>query len=344
MAVSSNPTPHLDALAQRLAADLSVESWGYAQLADLADVQQRGIVSDQILTTGDAVETNLREAAEHAAAFISLVGPNGRRMPDPNRPRELQEMLDLDRELVGFFRAAGSLLDCLAGAAIGTLRLPLSIHRADAGALGRLARLAAAAQGDSALAWDRAAAAVEAVRGAPPEGWFEWTLEMRNAVVHRARQLRIWLPRATRRPGQPQLIVPTDQPPHRLLRYEPHLRRRPWLPDLGALGAAGRASDNWLPEPATVTLRGILDRLEQMVESVTEVLLEVWDDVGSGRLQLQTPVADWAVDHGSPAWRVAAAGAFLGFEPDTQSPPLTAMVMNPREARRMQIAERLRTR
>ncbi len=58
-------------------------------------------------------------------------------------------MHDLDREMIGFFRAAGSLLDCLAGAAIGVLRLPFSIQRADAGALGRLVELAASAQGDT---------------------------------------------------------------------------------------------------------------------------------------------------------------------------------------------------
>jgi hypothetical protein len=341
---STRKTPHLDELGRRLADDLSVESWGYEQLGDLTDERQRAIVSDQILATVDAVGTNLREASEHASAFIALVGPNGRAIPDPERPQELREMHQLDREVVGFFRAAGSLLDCLAGAVIGVLRLPLSIQRADASALGRLTELAAAAQGDGAMVWSRAGQAVEAVRVATPQGWFEWTLEMRNAVVHRARQIRVWLPRSPRTPGQPRLIVRTEHPLHRLVRFDPHLRRRPWLPDLAALAAEGEATENWLPESASVTVSGILDRLERMIEAVAEILLDVWDDAAARRVHLAAPAANWPASHGSPAWRVAAAETFVGFEPNTQAPPLTSIVMNPRDARRAQIAERLRTR
>lgn len=340
---SRRQTPQLDGLARRLADDLKVEWWGYEQLADLADERQRAIVSDQILTTVDGVGTNLQEASDHSSASIALVGPNGRAMPDPERPKEVQEMCDLDREMVGFFRAAGSVLDCLAGAAIGVLRLPLSIQRADASSLGRLTELAGTAQGDSAVVWSRASEAVEGVREAAPQGWFEWTLEMRNAVVHRARQLRVWLPRATRKPGQRQLIVPTEQPAHRLVRYDPHLRRRPWLPDLAALSAKGDASENWLPEPATVTLRGIVDRLERMIEGVAKVLLDVWDDAGAGRMHLAAPGPAWPPHHGSPTWRVSAAEEFVGFEPTAEGPALTSIVMNPRDARRAEIAERLRT-
>lgn len=167
---------------------------------------------------------------------------------------------------------------------------------------------------------------------------------MRNAVVHRARQIRVWLPRASRRPGQPQLLVPTEQPAHRLIRYDPHLRRRPWLPDLASLSAEGEASDNWLLEPATATLPGILERLEVMVEALAEVLLEVWDEVGAGRLELAAPATAWPVDHGSSPSRVAAAERFHGFDPSAQGPSLTSIVMNPRDARRAAIAERLRTR
>lgn len=346
MTDASGATPNLNALAERLANDLSVEHFGYEQLGDLADERQRAIVCDQILITVDAVTTNLREARDHAAAFVGLVGPNGRAMPDPDHPEELQAMHDLDRELVGFFRAAGSIVDCLAGAAIGILRLPLSIQKADAGVLSRINTLAAAAAaaadgGDEASAWTRAAEAIDHVLTKAPDGWFEWMLEMRNAVVHRARQLRIWLPRSSRGQGA-QFIVRTEQPLARLLRYEPHLRHSPWMPDLGALSAEGDASDNWLAEPATSTVPAILARLELLTESVAEILLDVWEQVGAGELRLPAPVSKWPPEHASPERRVAAAQAFTGFDPDFEAPPLTAIVMNPREARRAQIAEGLR--
>ena len=337
-------TPHLDALVARLETDLRVEWWGYEQLADLAEEPQRAIVSDQILVTARAVAVNLREAADHRANVVALVGPNGRTMPDPDQPDEYQKLYDLDRELVGFFRAAGSLLDCLAAVAIGVLRLPFSIQRAEAGDLGRLVTQAQHAEEPFAAVWTRASEAVERVRTGSPDGWLEWTIEMRNAVIHRARQLQIWLPRATRQPGQPQFIVRTNQPMRRLVRYAPHLRHRPWLPDLLALASAQGAEDNWLFEPATVTLAGTLGRLHELVEGLAAALLEVWDDAAAGRVQLAAPADRWATGPTSPAWRVAAAESFLGFEWDTTAVPLDSIVMSPQDARRVQIAERLRQR
>ena len=337
-------TPRLEALTERLEANLSVNWWGYEQLGDISDEQQRAIVSDQILVTARAVAVNLREAADHQANVVALVGPNGRAMPDPARPEEYQQLYDLDRELVGFLRAAGSLLDCLAAVAIGVLRLPFSIQRADAGDLARIAAQAQHADEPFVSVWARASDAVEKVRTGSPDGWFEWTIEMRNAVIHRARQLQIWLPRATRHPGQSQFIVRTNQPVRRLVRYSPHLRRRPWLPDLLALASARGAEDNWLAEPATVTLADTLSRLRDLAEGLAAVLLEVWDDAATGRVQLAAPVDRWTIGPTSPAWRAAAAEHFLGFQPDTAMVPLDSIAMSPQDARRMQIAERLRQR
>jgi hypothetical protein len=337
-------TPRLEALTGRLEASLSVEWWGYEQLADISDEQQRAIVSDQILVTARAVAVNLREAADHQANVVSLVGPNGRAMLDPAQPEEYQQLYDLDRELVGFFRAAGSLLDCLAALAIGALRLPFSIQRADAGDLGRIAAQAQRADEPLASVWTRASEAVERVRTGSPDGWLEWTIEMRNAVIHRARQLQTWLPRASRQAGQPQFIVRSNQPVWRLVRYEPHPRRRPWLPDLLALASAQGAEDNWLAEPATVTLAGTLSRLLALVEGLAAVLLEVSDEAAAGHVQLPAPVDRWRIGPTSPAWRVAAAESFLGFELDTPTVPLDSIAMSPVDARQVQIADGLRRR
>lgn len=305
---------------------------------------QRALISDQILITSRAIGVNLREAGDHEAKVAALVGPNGRAMPDPGRPDEFQQLYDLDRELVGFFRAAGSLLDCLAAVTIGVLRLPRSIQRADAGDLGRLAALAEQAQEPVASVWSRASAVVEAARAGGPDGWLEWTVEMRNAVIHRARQLQSWLPQANGRPGQPQFVVPTTVPMRRLIRYRPHLRRTPWQTDLLALASAPGADDTWLAEPATVTLAGALTGLRGLVEAFADVLLDVWRACADGTLVLSAPAEVWATEPTSPRWRVEAAAGFLGFAPDTPTVPLDSIVMHGSDARRVQIAERLRQR
>lgn len=142
-------------LGRTLAGDLSVEARGFEQLDDLEDPRQRAIVSDTLLASIDGLQTNLREASEHAGVLCALVGPNGRAMPDPGRPAEAEEMADIDRELVGFFRAIGSALDCLTAVAIVVLRLPTSVSRASAESLSSLQERAEGAEEPQKEHWSR---------------------------------------------------------------------------------------------------------------------------------------------------------------------------------------------
>jgi hypothetical protein len=328
-------------LSERLSDELSVEAGGFDQLQDIEDRRQRAIVSDILLASVDGLQTNLREASEHAGLLTRLAGPNGRAIPDPEHPEEIEEMQDIDRELVGFFRAAGSTLDCLGAAAIVALRIPISIRRASAESLTGLAARAQNTEGDFRTCWGRAAASFEAAAVGEPLGWFEWTLELRNAVVHRARQLRIWLPRPSspRRPEQ-KLLVQTTTPPHRLMRYELHLRRSPWLADLDALSGTHAVAENWLPEPATQTVAGILGRILGLVEGVVGSLAETWEEAGSDQVELTSPAESWAL--GGVSQRAQVAATFEGFNPGYEVPPLTSIVTSPREAKRAGIAEALR--
>ncbi len=250
-------------------------------------------------------------------------------------------MGDIDRELVGFFRAAGSVLDCLAAVSIVVLRLPVSIKRASGDSLVDLARRASQAEDPEKVCWERTAQAFETQRHANPAGWFDWTLEMRNAVVHRARQLRTWLPRpSTVVPAEQRLRVATGTPQHRLMRDELHLRRSPWLADLDALSSAIAAADNWLPEPAPRTVLGILERELALTEAVVATLASTWDEVACGTVELSSPADSWAPRDLSD--RAKEASHFKGFDPGYEVPPLTSIVMHPREATRAQIAEGLR--
>jgi hypothetical protein len=79
---------NLAALNQRLTDDYSVEAFGFAQFSRLDNPQATAIASDQLLSSADAITLNLIEARLHERAFMAIVGPNGRTMPDPERPEE----------------------------------------------------------------------------------------------------------------------------------------------------------------------------------------------------------------------------------------------------------------
>lgn len=124
------------------------------------------------------------------------------------------------------------------------------------------------------------------------------------------------------------------------MRYELHLRRSPWLADLDALSGAHAVAENWLPEPATQTVAGILGRMLGLVEGVMGSLAETWEEAGSGKVELPSPAEAWAL--GAVSERAQAAAAFEGFDPGYEVPPLESIVISPREAKRAAIAEALR--
>ena len=232
-------------------------------------------------------------------------------------------MQDIDRELVGFFRAAGSALDCLAATAIVVLRIPISIRRASAEALIGLRERAQGAEDAYRTCWEQTATPFEAAVTGEAQGWFEWTLEMRNAVIHRARQLRIWLPRLL-----PLRAAPTSG--YWSKRALPRIglcamsdrAGSPWLADLDALSGTHAVTENWLPEPATQTVAGILERMLGLVEGVVGSLAETWEQTGSGRLELLSPGEAWRLGEAErprpgcrrlPGIRPDLRGAAVGF-------------------------------
>lgn len=329
-------TRNLTAFSARLAADFSADDFGFAQLAGLADPHTRGVVSDQLVSSVDAITINLVEARLHERAFAELIGPNGRAIPDPERPEDDLALLELGMHLTGFFRALGSVMDCLAAAVVVVARLPEPVARADQSSFGRVLERA-----ETEAALSGLAAAVRASSEAKPVGWLEWSAEMRNNVIHRARQLAVWLPASGSRTGS-RFFVRTARKTHELVRMRPHLRRNPWLPDMDALSRPGAVGGAWMAEPATVTLPRLRERTNELAEAVSNELLRLWEQTAIGSVELLAPAEEWGRAAPRSAWRVEKAEQFAGFDSEYWTPPLAAIRMSPRDAARAELAERLR--
>lgn len=283
---------HLRKLIDRLEIDFEPRNWGYRQLSDITDEIDRTVISDQIRGAADAVATNLFEVRLHEQDYNDLIGVEGLRVPTDVESAIARSRLDM--HLTGFFQAFGSTLDCVAATAIGILRVPRSIHRADFNHLAVLALFSQEAQAvaaDQRAAWDRLRALLDNHRAGPPQDWLDWSLELRNALLHRAKNFMLMFNRP--RQSQIEVVSENDEFPWWLVRFDPNLSKRPWLPDMAMFPTADTITDAVIAEPSSTTLRGLAMALNDLVEAATALLLELWDAADTGALQLPAPTAAW---------------------------------------------------
>jgi hypothetical protein len=329
----------VQALTNRLNADFSADAWGYTQLGDISDEIHRATASDQIRSAARGIEQNLLEARLHELEVADLVGPNGLSMPYADA--SINAHLHNDRvemNTVAFFRAFGSALDCMAAVLIGAARIPMSLRLAD---MGRLAQFNPSAPGrlapedvpdEQQEAWTGISRLLDELRRRHPAGWYVWGLEMRNAMLHRGRGLNTFLPRPITR----GLAVITDTPLPALIRYDYYLRKRPWLPDLVQLARADGARDVWVNEPVQATLRGLFERLGDMVAELAAWALEQWVREAEAPTFV-TPIAAWQLGREPDT-------AFAGFSAGAATGAFDAAVVSPNEVEFFKLAEKLRLR
>jgi hypothetical protein len=243
---------------------------------------------------------------------------------------ELADETRQDLAVVDFFRAFGSTLDCLAALLIGTLRLPVTIHGAAMARdiIGGLDPTKASTPDQAAL-WSEYRQLLDGQRAGPPAGWLDWALQYRNALLHRPRQISLHLPRKKNTNlWVPQWVAQSQ------LRFDMYLRSRPWLPELQHLAQPNaKAADLFLHEPATQTLRGLMEHLNGFVEATTECLREPWTNLKTGALTLPSQIPQWG-----PVKEPTIG--FGGFAPHPIALPDT-MIGNPRTVIRFALAQKL---
>ena len=326
--------------------DYRPESWGLTRLASIEDVGDRAVASDLVVSSLEGARTAVVAVGLRQRQHAHLLGPYGRTIPGPHTVLDEQlELVELDACVTDCIRAVGSALDCMAAAAVLLTGAPLKVQRAEGSWFlrrpdeGRRPS-APAIQED---AWDVVAASVVEEGSSPSRGWLAWTLETRNAVVHRGQLLKIWLSRPAAIPaGTPQLLLLTETDPAYLVRVEPHMRRSPWLPDMHALASHGQpVTTLWLPEPTQSTLDHVREGAVRVIERTSQELIAIWDGGAAGWVW---PAQEWDLARRDDSWRVELAAEFVGFEPDYPAPLPDQLRLHRDSAVRPALAEKLRVR
>jgi hypothetical protein len=328
----------LNRLRASIADDFKADTGGLSRYAAIEDLATRAELSDSLLIALEGAREGLLALALRQRQHAALLGPNGRTMPAPDSSvAEAVELLDLDVSATDCFRAAGSAMDCMAAAAVLICGLPLPPARAEGGWLLTMPSIPRQFSATSRDAFEAIIAEVRVAGDHPAAGWLAWTMETRNAVVHRGPLLGMWLTRPGAGPGTPKLLVRADTPVHLLLRMEPHLRSAPWSSDMHELATSKDLETLFLPEPAQVTLAAVQEGISRVVETVAALLLNMLSE--PPRIP---PVAAWARPEREPSARVQDASRFAGIDPTYPTPPIDQIRMHGNSAERLVLAETLR--
>lgn len=313
-------------LSDRLEGDFRAADGGFAAFGALP-LLQRAVVSDQIIGSAQAMLRNLSEARVHEQDVNSLLA-DGDAISEPTLTSEDRDIRKA-MAFVGFFRSIGSALDNAAALAIGVLRIPGSIRRASFNLILKMPDDLAGQQ----AAWQELRDLVQARSNDPPD-WLEWTLEMRHALMHRARHMSFGLPRPT-----PRLSIWLPGPVaqrwlRERMRFDPHFRRSPWLPDLQHLADQQLRSlpDVALGETALQTTRGVFVHTNELLEAVAAFLEAKWGDATV--TAIPAPEDKWALE-------LPPHIEFEGFAPAPFPEDLAAAVISPRDEQRMALAATL---
>jgi len=329
-------SPELSCLIDELHGGISCAAWGFPQLVDLGDVEQRALVSDQLLSAADGVMEALVDVAISAREVSEYTGPNG--LPYPDARDSLNDMMRheaLRRSIANFFGAIAKALDCMAAVLIVVIRAPLSVQRAD---FIQLLRFDPSKAHSTAFAspvpqhqrdlWGELVAKLDHATVGPTD-WLAWSLEMRNALTHRGRVTDVHLPRRI----SGRLMVPPTREPQKLYRYDMHLRRRPWLPAIEGMLAGPGLPNSWLEEPAGRTVDGLRDALVRYCEELSRWASDHWEL--TAQQGLIPPVHRWTLPDAPPL-------AFAGIRPGGTT-PIEVAIGNINEEH-LRLAERLRRR
>lgn len=290
-----------DALAADLQGSFRASDYGYAQFAALEEPLLRAFASSRMQAAIAGVGRNLLEARLHEHHVHAGVGPNG--LPWPGPETSITEDIardEIELHVVGFFRSVASALDCAAAVLIGTARVPRSLARADLLDVLNLdpdwcSKQLPARPAHQLELWVELRELVRDANRDPPENWLEWTLQMRNALLHRGRGLT----KLSNRPGriaQP-IYVETERDPHELLRFDPHLSKRPWLTDLQNLVIYGEPFDHWLSETAPETITGVREASVRLCEAASAWALTHWRKKQTQDNELAVSARAWRERH-----------------------------------------------
>jgi hypothetical protein len=321
--------PAARGLAETIYRDLDETLFGIGWWHPHVETRRSILIADHLYLATDALALCLVEARLHQLELEDtwdeedrrwrrhlLAGGDPTKFPPPaDATDELPFVLD-KLHLAGVFRAVAHALDCLAAVVVAIADLQVDLKRASWPAV--LRSLAAEKRPFPTELLDL-------VCRSGPKEWIEWTLDMRNMLVHRPRVMSF---------GSIGVIgddLFVRIPPQERLHITHLLPRTPTGSAAEGLAAAGVFGPTLLTEDGSITVERLVRSATQLTESVAAVAQDQW---------IRRRDAGEVQRHAKEQWpRVGThVHPFTGFAPGSVRPTPDAMMTNPRMSRRLKAA------
>lgn len=252
-------------------------------------------------------------------------------------PADEQSKLRLQSYVYGFFNAASSVLDTVAGTVIGVAALNLPLVKAD---LAKFAPFSMDAEYPSrqtrvgkSLHPEPAARTLQlalvhsfrtSLMQAGPEGWHIWLDHKRNQLAHRGGRLQLMaFPRRGRGPDTDRFLL---------------LERDPDMTTIqGFLGKPSSMESMYLLEDELTTMSGMLKSLNTTVIGTVVAARSLWERRRDEPLLLPQPATQWH--------QPQKASGFEGYKPIPDLfKTVNAVIVNPTDATRLKSSRVLNNR
>jgi hypothetical protein len=293
------------------------------------------LIGDYLIGLMESAEANLTQAAMHLtrtrelwtadsfATSASMRSASARGQGIPGKPSEhdSNRRVEANGHVAGFFRAGGSALDNVGGIVVGIVGLRKPIVRASWADL-KLSGALPVGPAPEGPGRDLQVAVVDAVRAAlttGPDGWSEWTMDLRHTLVHRASRLA--------------MFISDPRQPDGFLRPFP---LHPAQTQAESMAHTDRLGQDVVPEHGADTMAVILNCLIEVVSNTAANCVSAWQARRESPDLVPQPLQQW------PRLAQGRESTFGGARP-VKLPKLTqgTMMMNPTTLARMKAAQLL---
>jgi hypothetical protein len=329
-----------DSFCSQLLADLDTEFGGFKSWQGHLDQRRVILIADYLISVARQVRQGLEACAVHRANLSDKWTSHSfnlqRRLKAQTgssdsflwlNESERKRMVEIDNEIKGFFVESGTLLDSLGAAFVGVAAIQRPIVESSWTAvekapnwLGQRSKFLEDPGTSGRSIQEDVIQNLQSVIPDASSDWLNWTLDMRNALVHRGIRMKFTHLYGDRQRG---------------IKFAYWLPRNPKFSDAEAFARGNNPVDIYIQEHAGDVVNLVWQNMQHLVQGFISALSELWARRVGNPTTLVQPGQQW------PSLELTEARSFVGTGSGKSVKVEGSVRVNPTDALRFQAAQLL---